>query len=347
LRSSDNIAFEPLVMGEIHLAHATGPSRSTMQYGPGIRPTIDPGRVILQHEGMTLRTRWSILVLVLTSLAMGDDAAHRAEVEKWRQEREAALKADDGFLTVAGLYFLQEGSTRFGADPSNDIVLPSGPAEAGVFEHRSGVTTVKLTAGTPATINGKPVQEMTLKPDTAEGGPDRIVMGSLTLFVHASGRRQAIRARDTNSRLRREFTGCKWFPIDSAYRVEGRLMPYNAQKRVELPNILGDIEEFRSPGLVAFTLQGREIKMEPVLSSRGRYWFIFRDQTSGKETYSAARFVYADAPGADMKVVIDFNRAYNPPCAFNPHTTCPLPSPQNRLPIPIRAGELDYKSPSG
>jgi uncharacterized protein len=267
---------------------------------------------------------------------------YRASIEKWREEREAALKADDGFLTVAGLFFLREGSNTFGADPKNDIVLSSGPAEAGVFEHRAGATTVKLAEGTAATVNGKAIREMALKPDTAEGGPDRVMIGDLSLFVHASGKRQAIRLRDKNSAIRREFKGCRWYPIDQSYRVEGRLMPYNAMKRVELPNILGDIEEFQSPGLVVFTLHGREIKMEPVLSSRGRYWFIFRDQTSGKETYGAARFVYADAPGGDGKVVIDFNRAYNPPCAFNPHTTCPLPSPQNRLAIPIKAGEMDY-----
>jgi hypothetical protein len=172
------------------------------------------------------------------------------------------------------------------------------------------------------------------------------MIADLSLFVHASGKRQAIRLRDKNSAIRREFKGCRWYPIDAAYRIEGRLMHYNAMKRVQLPNILGDIEEYTSPGLVVFTLQGRQIKMEPVLSSRGRYWFVFRDQTSGKETYGAARFLYADAPGADGKVVIDFNRAYNPPCAFNPHTTCPLPSPQNRLAVPIKAGELDYRPAS-
>ena len=291
-------------------------------------------------------TRWSILVLALASFASADDAAYRAEIEKWRQEREAALKADDGFLTVAGLFFLQEGANGFGTDPANDIVLPSGPAEAGVFEHRAGATTAKLAEGTAATINGKAIREMALKPDSAEGGPDRVTIGDLSLFVHASGKRQAIRLRDKNSAIRREFKGCRWYPIDPSYRVEGSLMHYNAMKRVQLPNILGDVEEYTSPGLVLFTLHGKQIKMEPVLSSRGRYWFVFRDQTSGKETYGAARFVYADAPGADGKVVIDFNRAYNPPCAFNPHTTCPLPSPQNRLPIPIKAGELDYRPAS-
>jgi uncharacterized protein (DUF1684 family) len=291
--------------------------------------------------------RWSVLGLVLAVVQTTDEAAYRASIEKWRQEREAALRADDGFLTVAGLYFLQEGTNRFGTDPANDIVLPSGPPQAGVFEHRGGATTVKLAEGTVATIDGKAIREMALKPDSAEGGPDRVIIGDLSLFVHASGKRQAIRLRDKNSVIRREFKGCRWFPIDAAYRVEGRLMHYNAMKRVQVPNILGDVEEYTSPGLVVFTLQGREIKMEPVLSSRGRYWFVFRDQTSGKETYGAARFLYADAPGADGKVVIDFNRAYNPPCAFNPHTTCPLPSPQNRLPVPIKAGELDYQSAIG
>jgi uncharacterized protein (DUF1684 family) len=289
----------------------------------------------------------SSLAAVLLLTFLGSDPEYRASIEKWREEREASLKADDGYLTVAGLFFLKEGANTFGADPQNDIVLSSGPAKAGVFELRGGVTTVKLAEGAPATINEKPIRESTLKPDSVEGGPDRVVIGDLTLLVHASGRRQAIRVRDKNSRIRREFAGCTWYPIDAAYRVEGRLIPYDQPKRVELPNILGDLEEFKSPGLVAFTLNGQEIRMEPVLSPRGRYWFIFRDQTSGKETYGAARFVYADAPAADGKVVIDFNRAYNPPCAFNPHTTCPLPLPQNRLPIPIRAGELDYRAPNG
>jgi uncharacterized protein (DUF1684 family) len=273
------------------------------------------------------------------------DPEYVASIEKWREEREAALKTDDGYLTVAGLFFLQEGVSRFGSDPKNDIVLPSGPAEAGTFEHRDGATTVTLAEGSTASINDKPIRRLTLKSDSAEGGPDRVVVGDLTLVVHASGRRQAIRVRDKNSKIRREFKGCRWFPIDPSYRVEARLTPHATPQRVTLPNILGDIEEFKSPGIVTFTLHGQEIRMEPVLSSRGRYWFIFRDRTSGNETYGAARFLYADAAGPDGKTILDFNRAYNPPCAFNPYTTCPLPSPQNRLPIPVRAGELDYKAP--
>jgi uncharacterized protein (DUF1684 family) len=288
--------------------------------------------------------------LVATCAAQSPpDPGYAASIEKWRQEREAALKTDDGYLTVAGLFFLQEGVNRFGSDSKNDIVLPSGPAEAGTFEHRAGVTTVTLSEGSTATIvrgtgsnNNKPIRHLTLKPDSAEGGPDRIVMGDLTLVVHASGRRQAIRVRDRNSRIRREFKGCRWFPIDPSYRVEARLTPHATPQRVTLPNILGDIKEFKSPGIVTFTLHGQEIWMEPVLSSRGRYWFIFRDRTSGTETYGAARFVYADAAGPDGKTIIDFNRAYNPPCAFNPYTTCPLPSPQNRLTVPIKAGEMAY-----
>jgi uncharacterized protein (DUF1684 family) len=271
--------------------------------------------------------------------------AYRRSIEQWRVEREASLKADDGWLTVAGLHFLKEGTNRFGSDPKADIVIPAGPPHAGVFELHHGQTTVRLAEGVSATIDGKPIRELTLRPDSAPEGPNVVAIGDLTLFVHASGRRQAIRVRDKNSRIRREFTGCRWFEIDETYRVTGRVIPYETPKRVELLNILGDVEEFRSPGLVAFTLHGRELRMEPVLASRGRYWFVFRDLTSGNETYGAARFLYADPPAADGTVVIDFNRAYNPPCAFNPYTTCPLPSEQNRLPVRIEAGELDYHSP--
>jgi uncharacterized protein (DUF1684 family) len=287
----------------------------------------------------------SVMAIALVTTCAGQSAPgpdYVASIEKWRAEREAALKTDDGYLTVAGLFFLQEGVNRFGSDPKNDIVLPSGPPEAGTFEHRGGVTTVTLAEGSKALINDKPIRQLTLKSDSAEGGPDRVVIGDLTLVVHASGRRQAIRVRDTNSKIRREFKGCRWFPIDASYRVEARLTPHATPQRVTLPNILGDVEEFKSPGIVTFTLQGQEIRMEPVLSSRGRYWFIFRDRTSGNETYGAARFVYADAPDPNGTTIIDFNRAYNPPCAFNPYTTCPLPSPQNRLTIPIRAGEMAY-----
>jgi uncharacterized protein (DUF1684 family) len=273
------------------------------------------------------------------------DAAYRASIEEWRRQREAALRADDGWLTIAGLFFLKEGTNRFGTDPAADIVLPPGtaPAVAGVFEHRGGRTVVRLAPGVEATIDGKPIREAELRPDTTPGGYEVLSLGRLKLWVHASGARHAIRIRDPESPIRRGFTGCRWFPVDERYRVTGRFRPFASPRPVEIANILGDVERYTSPGVVELTIEGKPARLQALSASRGRLWIVFSDRTSGKETFAAARFVYTDPPAADGTVIVDFNKAYNPPCTFNPHTTCPLPPRSNRLPVRIAAGELDYK----
>lgn len=269
---------------------------------------------------------------------------YEQEIAQWRQEREADLKGDNSWLTVAGLFFLNQGKNSFGSGPLNDIVLPpDAPAEAGVLEFDGSKVT--LRARDPLTVNGKPVTTAVLKP-AEEGKPaDLITMGSLTFFVHKSGDRLAMRLRDTNSDIRRNFTGLKWFPANEAYRVTGKFEPYTKPKPIRVPNILGDLEPYTAPGVVSFTINGQPQKLEVYDSGTGerrRFFIVFRDLTSGKETYPSARFLYADRPNAAGDVVLDFNKAYNPPCAFNPFTTCPLPSEQNRLRVRIEAGELDY-----
>jgi uncharacterized protein (DUF1684 family) len=265
------------------------------------------------------------------------------ELTKWRQDRENTLKSDEGWLTVAGLFFLTQGRNTFGSAPHNDIMLPeSAPADAGAFEFNG--KTVTVHSSTPITVNGKATTSAELKPAEGSRAADMVKMGPLTMFVHKSGDRVAIRLRDPNSDIRRNFTGLKWFPPNEAFRVTGRFEPYATPKTLKVPNILGDFEVYTAPGVVAFTLEGREHKLEVYDSGTGanrRFFIVFRDLTSGKETYPAARFLYADAP-VDGKVVLDFNKAYNPPCAFNPYTTCPLPSEQNRMRVRITAGELDY-----
>lgn len=289
-------------------------------------------RLILACGGLAL----------VTSMTHASDPDYRAAIEKWRQEREARLTADDGWLTVAGLFWLQDGENRFGTDPLNDIVLPegSGPAEIGVFEYRHGKTSVRIKEGVTVTMNGKPVRTAELRP-SVPGPPDTLAIGDVTFFVHVSGERYAVRVKDKNSRLLREFKGLRWFPVNEAYRVTARFVAYEAPRTVHVPNILGDLETYTSPGTVALTLNGQDLRMQALSASQDRVWFIFRDLTSGRETYHAARFLYADGP-KDGKVVLDFNQAYNPPCAFNPFTTCPLPPPENRLRIRVEAGELDY-----
>jgi uncharacterized protein (DUF1684 family) len=270
------------------------------------------------------------------------DAAYRAEVEKWRQAREARLKADDGYLSIVGLFWLKEGENHFGSSPLNDFVLPEGscPPRAGDFVFENGKINVHIDEDVKAELDGKPVREAAMVPDSDDKGPSVLKLDSLTLFVHASGARLAIRVKDKNSPLLKEFAGLRWFPVDESYRVTGKFVSYDKPKEVDIANILGDVDKMSSPGEVVFTLHGQEMRMQAVTDDK-KLWFIFRDLTSGKETYGAARFLYADPP-KDGKVILDFNEAYNPPCAFNPFTTCPLPPPENRLPVRVEAGEMKY-----
>jgi uncharacterized protein (DUF1684 family) len=268
--------------------------------------------------------------------------SYEAEFRKWQQDREATLKSDTGWLTIAGLFFLSQPQSTFGSDPVNDIVLPAGaPARAGTFELHDGKVRVQAAPGVSFRLGDKTITSGELKSDGA-GPPDRLTLGDMQLWVHMSGDRPSIRLRDKNSRLRKAFVGTSWFPLNPAYRVEAEYQPYDKPKTIPVPNILGDIDTMSVPGLVSFTLNGREIKMEPVADPGDKeFWFIFRDLTSGKDTYPAARFLYMPAP-VNGKMIVDFNRAENPPCAYNPYATCPLPPEQNRLPERIEAGEKNY-----
>ena len=297
----------------------------------------------MHMSGLTIRrlriSTW-FTVLVTVTIPVGAQE-YDTEINTWRADREASLTAEDGWLTVAGLFFLTEGTSSFGTSPLNDIVLSSGPEMAGLFTLRDGSISVQAIEGQALSVDGQDVSSATLWP--FEGTePPAVTIGPLTLFGHYSGDRLAIRMRDRDSEIRRDFTGLRWFQPDESYRVRGTFIPHEEPRFLELPNILGDVETFRSSGSVKLTVHGQELTMTTI-DSGSRLWFIFRDLTSGKETYPAARFLYAPAPEAGSTIV-DFNQAYNPPCAFNPHTTCPLPPLENRLPLRIEAGELDYHS---
>jgi len=293
----------------------------------------------------------STTVLVLALLAAGiapsaaGDEAYRAGVRKWRADREARLKADGGWLTVAGLFWLEEGPNRFGTDPAGKIVLPDGstPARAGVFELKGDQVTVSVASGASGRIAGQPVSgPSAMQPDTS-GSPDVLEMGTLSLSVIKRGDRYGIRLKDKNAAARKSFTSLKWFEIKEDYRVAARWVAYPEPKPVEVPNVLGQITPMPSPGYAEFTLAGKRVRLDGVLESPDaeELFFIFRDQTSGKETYGAGRFLYADLPKGG-KVILDFNKAYSPPCAFTPYATCPLPPRQNRLPVRVEAGEMAY-----
>jgi uncharacterized protein len=286
------------------------------------------------------------VVFALVSLlgfraSAANEPNYQQSVEKWRHDYEAKLTSDTGWLTVAGLFWLHEGENSFGSDPKNNIALPAdAPAFAGVFTFHDGKTSVRLNPGVAATMNGRPVQNADLRPDSRE---DRVVLGDLTLFVHASGGRFAIRMKDKNSQLRKNFAGLNWFPIDPAYHVTAKFVSYPAPKELDSQNVLGDAIKLKVIGYVSFSLKGQAIRLDAEENDSAPGLFIvFRDLTSGKLTYPASRFLDTDVP-KDGAIKLDFNEAYNPPCAYNSFTTCPLPLPGNRLQIEIPAGEKRYK----
>ncbi len=284
------------------------------------------------------------LAVAMLGLAGGAraDEAYRTGVRKWRNEREARLKADGGWLSVAGLTWLKPGENRFGTGPGVDVALPSGsaPPVAGVFELAGTETTVELAAGVAARMAGQPMAGRTvLRPDSG----DVVAIADVTLQVIERGGRFGIRLRDKNAVARREFTGCRWFEVKEDYRVEAKWVAHPQPKPLKVPNILGQTESMPSPGYAEFEVRGKLVRVDGVLENpqSTQLWFILRDQTSGKETYPAGRFLYADLPKAG-NVVLDFNKSYNPPCAFTAYATCPLPPPQNWMPVRIEAGELNY-----
>lgn len=278
------------------------------------------------------------------TVASGRDSS-RSEIAKFRAEREAELKAENGWLSVAGLFWLKEGENRFGVDPSNEIVLPEGsaPPRAGAFEFHEGRTTLRVAPGAAVTLNGKPVTAQEVKTDETPI-PDIVRLGSLSLTVIKRGERYGIRVKDLNSKQRREFRGLNWFPVRTIYRITARFVAYEQPKDIDIANVLGDVSKNPSPGYAVFSFRGKEYRLDPILEGKDKLFFIFADQTNNKTTYGAGRFLYTPLP-RDGKVTLDFNRAENPPCAFTRFATCPLPPRQNRLKVAIEAGERNYASP--
>lgn len=264
----------------------------------------------------------------------GDVAAHRKSIEEWQASRDKRLRSEDGWLTLIGLFWLDEGN--------NVITLPKKDTPP-IKLVRSG-DKVTIEPDSAMTIDAKPVAAPTeLRNDTAEGGPTFVQMGTVRFNVIKRGDRYGLRVKDSQADTRTQFEGMDYYPIDAKWRVEARMEPYNPLKKIPITDVTGSTSDNESPGALVFTLDGREYRVDPILEEGSDELFIiFKDETSRDETYQAGRYLYAAKPGADGKTVIDFNKAYNPPCVFTPFATCPLPPPQNRLPLRIEAGEKRY-----
>jgi uncharacterized protein len=266
-----------------------------------------------------------------------DPAEHRAEVEAWRAARYAALRRDLGWLTLAGLDWLRPGPNRVGSAADADVVLPSGPAHVGVLDVSPG----GVTASGAWRRDGAPVDRLRLVSD-ALGEPTLLELGSLRQCLIERSGRLALRTWNLGSHARDEFTGIDHLPVDLAWRLDARLEAAPG-RRISVPDVFGATDEEESPCDLVFEVAGETHRLQALPGGdNGELWLIFGDATNGSETYGGGRYLYTDAPDAGGRVVIDFNRAYNPPCVFTPYATCSLPWAANRLPIRVEAGERTY-----
>lgn len=327
---------------------------------PASAPIVATARSTRENRGVSSSSRapraiarWSCAAAVAAHIggaaaaapdggALIDAASHRQQVEAWQRNRDARLRADGGWLTLAGLFWLKPGASSFGADPHGEIVLPApAPAHAGTFVLDGARVRVEAVPGVALTLAGKPVDRRQLQSDAGGAEPDVLSLGALRLQVIERHGRYAIRVKDNDSPVRRQFKGLRYYPINARYRVVARFVAHTKPVTITVPNVLGLAEDEPSPGYAEFTLDGKSFRLDPVTEpGEPRLFFIFRDQTAGKTTYGSGRFLYADPP-RDGAIVLDFNQAYSPPCAFTPYATCPLPPAQNRMATAIEAGELD------
>jgi uncharacterized protein (DUF1684 family) len=269
-----------------------------------------------------------------------DSTSADAAAQAWRVKHEEDYRRD--WVPIAGLHPLKPGVNTAGSDPASDIVLPASTA-AKLGEFTLDGERVRFTPadGAQVLLRKEPVSGPIDLNDDRARTPDELVAGEVRMVVHVSGTSRGLRVRDANGPQARGFVGFSWFPIDARYRVIGRFIKDPEPKRVKVVNTYGDVDEYTVEGTVEFELAGQTLRLRPFTTRPNRFYFVFRDESSGEETYETARFLYSDLR-EDGTTVLDFNVAYNPPCAFNPYTTCPIPLRENRLPVKILAGERAY-----
>jgi uncharacterized protein (DUF1684 family) len=277
-----------------------------------------------------------ILGRVWSGAADKVDAAYQQSFAKWKAELVDDLKQN--WLTLAGLFWLKPGENTFGSDKSNAVVFPSGPAHAGSFVLQNNEVTVKFLPGADARMAGKPVKVAKLPPDTS-GTQAVVEMGSLRMRVIQRGSRMGIRLKDVDNPAVRNYRGPVFYPVQLHYRVTATWVRSEGKKSVDVPNVLGDVTPTPISGQARFKLNGHEFQLTDLGGDPDkRLFFVFNDLTSRTDTYPGGRFLETD-PVRNGTVVLDFNKAYNPPCAVTPYATCPLAPKENRLAIAIPAGE--------
>lgn len=268
---------------------------------------------------------------------------YEKHILKQRKEREESFKnTERGWLGLVGLYWLRDGENRIGSDKNNDIVLPPiAPGRIGIMQYNNGVATFRAERGVPVYCNGKKISLKTLVADIYDEA-DFLQIGDLTLVLLERANHHLIRIWDKNSETRKNFTGFKQYPVNPDYRIEARYTPYDTPKLISIQDVLEIYHEAPFQGYVTFEWDGEEHRLEARVDEEDLVRLDFRDTTNGDTTYVGGRFLVTEMP-QNGRIVVDFNKAYNPPCAYTDYATCPLPPPENRLPIRIESGEKVYR----
>ncbi len=269
----------------------------------------------------------------------------RRQVEQWRLERERSLRAEDGWLTLVALAWFGDDPLTVGTGDDVDVRLAAGsaPVRVGTFRVVDHRVLFEAAPGVQATVDGRSVEQVVLHTD-ADEQPDVVRVGRVSIFAIDRDGRLALRIKDPEAPARRRFHGLDWYPVDVRWRVAARYEPFDEPREVTIPTATGYDSRMVAPGRLVFELGGRSLSLVAFSEHAGEdgFFVVFRDRTSGETTYGAGRYLQVDPP-RDGATVLDFNRAYNPPCAFTSLATCPYPPPENHLPVAIEAGEKAWR----
>jgi len=275
-----------------------------------------------------------------------DPVTYQKDVDDWKAGRLGRLTGPDGWTTLVGLFWLKPGDNSFGSGAGNDMQLSATgfPPHVGRFEFDGRSVSFIAAKDAKVESGGKPVTsiKMVSDADAGDADPTTLSVGSVSFYAIKRVDKLGIRVKDLNADARVHFKGLEYFPLDQDWRFTAKFEPYSPTKKIPIINVLGMEEDMNSPGALLFDVDGKQYRLDTVLEDgETDYFVMFADRTSGKQTYGAGRFLYVKPP-KDGITVLDFNKSYNPPCAFSPYATCPLPPSQNRLPLAIQAGELTY-----
>jgi uncharacterized protein (DUF1684 family) len=275
----------------------------------------------------------------------GADAERRAyeeSIETWRAGRLERLQRPTGWLSLVGMHWIEEGPTRVGSNPKFTTRLAVGPSELGtLILHKDGRLEFQPMPDAGVLIDGQPATGPVNLVSDADGTPTEVAFnkGDASFIVIKRSGKYALRVRDVLAPTRTQFTGIDIFPVNPEFRFKATFKPHPPGKTIDIVNILSMVEPMANPGTLTFEKDGNSYTLETIDEGDGQLFVVFADGTSGHESYPAARFLYAEPAGADGTTILDFNKAYNPPCAFTQFSTCPTPPLSNRLPLRIEAGE--------